>query len=257
MAMYVRVDGTGPVATIRLLRPAFSPVDPRLPQELTDACARVGADPAVRAVLLYGNKRVFAAGADLGGLAGRTPAEASAHTRLLHRAFDAVADVPKPVIAAICGHALGGGLELALCADYRMAGEGALLGLPETELGIIPGTGGTQRLPRLVGPGRAKKLIFTGRRLTAAEAYDIGLVDEVVPDAGVLTAALDMAGRFAAGPTAALAAAKRAVDGGIGLPMGAALDLERAEYAALFATEDHLRGIRAAVEGQPAEFTGR
>ncbi len=254
---YVRVEIDGPVATIRLNRPAFSGVDPKLPKEMTSAAAVVGQDASVRAVILYGNRRVFSTGADLRGMAGRSPAAAGAHTRLLHAGFNAVAEIPKPVVAAIAGYALGGGLELALCADYRVAGEGAVLGLPETGLGIIPGTGGTQRLPRLIGPGQAKKLIFTGRRLTAHEALGLGLVDEVVPDTDVLPAAQRLAQEFAGRPTAALAAVKRAVDGGLGHPLSVGLDLEREEFAALFATEDHQRGLHAALERRAPEFVGR
>lgn len=256
-AALVQVETDGPVATIRLLRPKFGSADPRVPAALAAAAAQVGADDSVRAVVLYGSKRVFAVGADLRDMAERSPADADAHTRLLHAGFNAIAEIPKPVVAAVAGFALGGGLELALCADYRIAGEGARLGLPEIGLGLIPGTGGTQRLPRLIGPGPAKRMIFTGRPLAAAEALRAGLVDEVVPDAGVLTAALTLAGRFAAGPTRALAAAKRAVDGGLGLPLGAALDLERQQFAGLFATEDYRRGVRAALGGREPDFLGR
>ncbi|MEU6895313.1 enoyl-CoA hydratase-related protein [Streptomyces sp. NPDC046557] len=244
------------MATIRLNRPVFSGVDPRLPEEMASAAAAVGQDDAVRAVILYGNRRVFATGADLREMADRPPAAADAHTRLLHAGFNAIAEIPKPVLAAIAGYALGGGLELALCADYRLAGEGAVLGLPEIGLGIIPGTGGTQRLPRLIGAGQAKKLIFTGRRLTAAEALAIGVVDEVVPDADVRSAAQLLAEQFANGPTAALAAAKRAVDGGVGLPISLGLDLEREQFAALFNTEDLRHGFRAALDGRPPAFLG-
>jgi enoyl-CoA hydratase/carnithine racemase len=251
---YVRVETDGPVATIRLNRPSFSAVDPRLPEEMTSVAAAVGADPTIRAIILYGNRRVFSTGADLRLMADRSPAAVNAHTRLLHAGFNAIAAIPKPVVAAIAGYALGGGLELALCADYRVAGEGTVLGLPETELGIIPGTGGTQRLPRLIGLGQAKKLIFTGRRITAAEALGLGLVDEVVPDPDVRTAAARLGEQFADRPTAALAAAKRAVDGGLGHPLSVGLDLEREEFAALFATEDHRRGLHAALNRRAPSF---
>lgn len=240
---YIRVETDGPVATIRLNRPSFSGVDPRLPEEMTSAAALVGEDPAVRAVIVYGNRRIFATGADPRDMAGRSPAAVNAHTRLLHAGFDAIAEIPKPVVAAIAGFALGGGLELALCADYRVAGEGAVLGLPETDLGVIPGTGGTQRLPRLIGPGPAKKLIFNASRITATEALALGLVDETVPDTEVRSAAQRLAEHFAGRPTAALAAAKRAIDGGFGRPLGVGLDLEREQFAGLF-TEDTTDGPR-------------
>ncbi|MFD4904543.1 enoyl-CoA hydratase/isomerase family protein [Kitasatospora purpeofusca] len=261
MGTFLRIEPDaatdGAVATVRLLRPRISGTDPRVPEELIAAAEQLDADPAVRAVVLYGGRRVFGSGADVKDLAERSPAEVDAYTGRLHTALDALARIGKPVVAAITGYALGGGLELALCADLRVAGEGAVLGLPEIELGVIPGTGGTQRLPRLIGAGPAKRLILTGTLLTAAEALRIGLVDETVPDPEVYEAALRTARRFAAGPTAALAAAKRAVDDGLDLPLGAGLDLERRQFTALFATEDQRIGMRAQLDGTRPAFLGR
>ncbi|WCL88166.1 MULTISPECIES: enoyl-CoA hydratase/isomerase family protein [Streptomyces] len=257
MAVFVRAEKEGRVATIRIVRPKVSGVDPAVPGEMTAVADDVGRDDAVRAVILRGSKRVFASGADLRGMAGRPTAEVRAHTGRLQAGFSAMAAIPKPVVAAISGYALGGGLEIALCADYRIAGRGALLGLPEIRLGLIPGTGGTQRLPRLVGPGQAKKLIFTGRPLTAHQALDIGLVDEVVDDEDVDRAARSLAEEFAQGPTAALAAAKRAVDEGLGTPVETGMGVECREFAGLFATEDHRIGIDAFLDGAIPTFTGR
>jgi enoyl-CoA hydratase/carnithine racemase len=159
------------------------------------------------------------------------------------------------VVAAVTGYALGGGLELALCADFRVAGEGARLGQPEILLGIIPGAGGTQRLPRLVGPARAKDIIYTGRFVPAVEAREIGLVDKVVPDGEVYQAARDMAARCAAGPALALRAARQAIDDGL----DAGLEIERLHFSGLFATEDRRAGMRSFIENGPgkATFTGR
>jgi len=177
----------------------------------------------------------------------------------LHEAMTAVATVPKPVVAAITGYALGGGLELALAADFRIAGEGARVGQPEIQLGIIPGAGGTQRLARLVGPARAKDLIFTGRMVKAAEAHAIGLVDQVVPDAEVYQAAVGMMKRYASGPALALRAAKQAIDSGLGVDLATGLEIERVQFAALFGTEDQRAGMRSFLENGPgkATFTGR
>jgi enoyl-CoA hydratase/carnithine racemase len=177
----------------------------------------------------------------------------------LQAAMGLIAGLGKPVIAAITGYALGGGLELALAADFRVAGENARLGQPEILLGVIPGAGGTQRLPRLVGPARAKDLIFTGRMVRAAQAHDIGLVDAVVPDASVYEAALDMARKYAAGPALALRAAKQAIDHGLDVDLATGLELERVQFAALFATEDQRAGMRSFLESGPgkATFTGR
>ena len=171
----------------------------------------------------------------------------------------AVAAIPKPVVAAITGYALGGGLELALAADFRIAGEGARVGQPEIQLGIIPGAGGTQRLARLVGPARAKDLIFTGRMVKAAEAHAIGLVDQVVPDAEVYQAAVGMMKRYASGPALALRAAKQAIDSGLGVDLATGLEIERVQFAALFGTEDQRAGMRSFLENGPgkATFTGR
>jgi enoyl-CoA hydratase/carnithine racemase len=170
-----------------------------------------------------------------------------------------VARIGKPVVAAITGYALGGGLELALCADFRVAGEGAKLGQPEIMLGLIPGAGGTQRLPRLVGPARAKDIVFTGRFVGAAEALAIGLVDKVVPDGEVYDAAAAMVARFAHGPAVALRAAKQAIDDGLDADLGTGLEIERLAFAGLFATEDAKTGMRSFVENGPgkASFAGR
>jgi enoyl-CoA hydratase/carnithine racemase len=163
------------------------------------------------------------------------------------------------VVAAITGYALGGGLELALSADFRVAGESARLGQPEILLGIIPGAGGSQRLPRLVGPANAKDLIFSGRMVKAAEAHAIGLVDQVAPDDAVYQAALDKVKRYAAGPALALRAAKQAIDQGLGVDLATGLEIERVQFAALFATEDQRVGMRSFLQNGPgkATFTGR
>jgi len=177
----------------------------------------------------------------------------------LQESFTAVAKIPKPVVAAVTGYALGGGLELALCADFRVAGESARAGQPEILLGIIPGAGGTQRLPRLVGPARAKDIVYTGRFVGAQEALAIGLVDRVVPDADVYQAARDLVGRYAAGPAAALRAAKQAIDEGLEVNLDTGLEIERLHFAGLFATEDQRTGMHSFVENGPgkATFAGR
>jgi len=189
VAQFVSVQSSGGLATIRLDRPPVNALSIALQGELRDAAEQVSADPEIRAAVIYGGEKVFAAGADVTEMAARTYAEMAAISRRLHASFRAVAAIGKPVVAAITGFALGGGLELALCADFRVAGENARFGVPEILLGVIPGLGGTQRLPRLIGPARAKNLIYTGRFADAEEALRIGLVDQVVPDAEVYGAA--------------------------------------------------------------------
>jgi enoyl-CoA hydratase/carnithine racemase len=173
--------------------------------------------------------------------------------------MDLVAGLGKPVVAAITGYALGGGLELALAADFRVAGETARLGQPEIQLGVIPGAGGTQRLPRLVGPAKAKDIVFTGRMVKAAEAHAMGLVDLVTPDADVYQKALDLVRRYATGPALALRAAKQAIDYGLGVDLATGLEIERVQFAALFGTDDQRAGMRSFLDNGPgkATFTGR
>ncbi len=170
-----------------------------------------------------------------------------------------IAGIGKPVVAAITGYALGGGMEVALAADFRVAGEGARLGQPEILLGVIPGAGGTQRLPRLVGPSRAKDLVFSGRMVKAAEAHAIGLVDLVAPDQDVYAAARDLVQRYATGPALALRAAKEAIDHGLDVDLATGLEIERVQFAALFGTEDQRSGMQSFLANGPgkAAFTGR
>src|SRR5580704_5609524 len=214
MAEFVRLEVADGIGTIRLDRPKVNALDDRVTAELADA-ARAAAADEVRAVIIYGGERVFAGGADFGVMAEAGYAEMAARSGRLQETMDLIAALGKPVVAAITGYALGGGLELALAADFRVAGESARLGQPEILLGIIPGAGGTQRLPRLVGPAKAKDIVFTGRMLKAAEAHAIGLVDKVAPDDSVYQAALDMVKQYAAGPALALRAAKQAIDHGL------------------------------------------
>ncbi|GLY72822.1 enoyl-CoA hydratase/isomerase family protein [Actinoallomurus iriomotensis] len=259
MGEFVRLEVADGVATIRLDRPKMNAINARLRDELAEAARAADADPAVRAVILYGGERVFAAGADIKEMAELSYVEAAGHCRALQGALDAVAGIGAPVVAAITGYALGGGLELALCADFRVAGESAKVGQPEILLGVIPGAGGTQRLPRLIGPSRAKDLIFTGRHVPADEALDLGLVDKVVPDDRVYEAAKELAARYAGGPAAALRAAKEAVDAGLEVDLATGLEIERLHFSALFATEDQKIGMRSFVEEGPgkAKFVGR
>jgi enoyl-CoA hydratase/carnithine racemase len=256
---FVQLEVQDAVATIRLNRPKMNAINAALRTELAEAAREADADPAVRAVILYGGERVFAAGADIKEMAEMSYADMAEHCRALQGALNTVAAIGAPVVAAITGYALGGGLELALCADFRVAGESAKVGQPEIQLGVIPGAGGTQRLPRLIGPSRAKDLIFTGRHVNADEALAIGLVDKVVPDATVYDAAREMAARYAEGPAVALRAAKEAVDAGLQVDLATGLEIERLHFAGLFATEDQKIGMRGFVEEGPgkAKFTGR
>ncbi|GAB3455092.1 enoyl-CoA hydratase-related protein [Streptomonospora sediminis] len=244
---------------IRLDRPKMNALDAQMQRELAVAAEQVATDGEVCAVVIYGGERVFAAGADVKEMAEMGYTDMAAHSRILQGSLTAVARIPKPVIAAVTGFALGGGCELALCADFRVAAEDARLGQPEIRLGVIPGAGGTQRLPRLIGPARAKDLIFTGRHVGADEALAMGLVDSVVPAAEVYGHAAAMAASYANGPAVALAAAKEAIDGGLETDIATGLEIERLQFSGLFATEDQKAGMRSFVEEGPgkARFSGR
>jgi enoyl-CoA hydratase/carnithine racemase len=209
--------------------------------------------------VVYGGEKVFAAGADIKEMQAMSYQDMVDRSRDLQDAFTAVARIPKPVVAAVTGYALGGGCELALCADFRIAGENAKLGQPEILLGLIPGAGGTQRLPRLVGPARAKDIIFSGRFVGAEEALRIGLVDRVVPADEVYSEARAMAARHVGGPPFALRAAKEAVDRGLEGDLDTGLEIERLQFSGLFATEDARGGMTSFVEQGPgkATFGGR
>ena len=259
MGEFVRVEVADQIATIRLDRPKMNALNAQVQAEIEAAARQVSADDAVRAVILYGGMRVFAAGADIKEMAPLGYAEMAERTAALQAAFTVVAEIPKPVVAAVTGYALGGGLELALCADFRVLGESAKVGQPEIMLGVIPGAGGTQRLPRLIGPARAKDLIFTGRHVSADEALAIGLADRVVPDADVYQAARDLVARYATAPALALRAAKQAVDKGLEVDLATGLEIERLQFAALFATADQKAGMRSFMEDGPgkAVFEGR
>ncbi len=259
MADFVHVETDDAVATIRLARPPMNALNAQVQDEIAAAAEQVTAAESVRGVVIYGGEKVFAAGADIKEMAEASYARMAADSRRLQAAFTAVAKIPKPVVAAITGYALGGGLELALCADFRVMGETARVGQPEILLGIIPGAGGTQRLPRLVGPARAKDIVFTGRFVGAEEALGMGLADQVVPDAEVYSAARGIAARFATGPALALRAAKQAIDDGLDVDLATGLEIERLHFAGLFATEDQRAGMRSFVENGPgkATFAGR
>jgi enoyl-CoA hydratase/carnithine racemase len=256
---FVTLQVENGVGTIRLDRPKMNAIDEQLHLEVRVAAMEATKRDDVRAVVLYGGERVFAAGADIKAMSQLDATGMVAWGRELTQSFTHVARIPKPVIAAVTGYALGGGYELALCADFRVLGASAKIGQPEILLGIIPGAGGTQRLARLVGPAKAKDLIFTGRHVGAEEALEIGMADAVVPDDEVYDTAVAMARKFAAGPPLALAAAKRAIDEGLELPIDEGLALESRLFAELFGTEDQRTGMSSFLEKGPgkATFIGR
>ena len=259
MTEFVSLEVDGPIGTIRLQRPPMNALNRQVQEEIRQAALEAEQRADVRAVVVYGGEKVFAAGADIKEMADMSYADMAVRAGALSSAFSSVAAISKPTVAAINGYALGGGFELALCCDRRVAGDNAKVGQPEILLGVIPGAGGTQRLARLVGPARAKDIVYTGRFVTAQEALAIGMVDEVVPADEVYPTARRWAEQFAEGPARALAAAKAAIDGGLDGDLGSGLRLESHLFAALFATEDAKIGMASFVENGPgkAKFVGR
>ncbi len=259
MSEFVRLEVDAGVGTIRLDRPPMNAVNRQVNLEIAEVAAEATSRADVRAVIVYGGAKVLAAGADVKEMADLTYSEMAERAHELSRGLGAVSEIPKPTVAAITGYALGGGFEIALACDRRIAGDNARVGQPEILLGIIPGGGGTQRLTRLVGPSKAKDVIFTGRFYTASEALELGLVDEVVAPDDVYAAAHRWASQFANGPTRALAAAKAAIDRGLDADLRTGLNLESEIFAALFGTEDQTIGMRSFVENGPgrAQFLGR
>jgi len=248
-----RDDG---VALVRLDRPKMNALSQALLEQLASIAAGLTDDPP-GAVVIWGGERIFAAGADISEFGG--PDEARLIGGAFRTALDAVAAIPRAVIAAVTGYALGGGCELALACDFRVAAETAKFGQPEILLGIIPGGGGTQRLARLVGASRAKDMILSGRQVGAEEAARIGLVDRVVPAASVLDDALAWAAEFANGAVVAQGLAKRAIDDGLSRPLSDGLTWEQDLFADVFETEDAATGVASFLEHGPgkATFSGR
>lgn len=258
MSEFVRVETSSGVATIRIDRPKMNALNPQVLSELTEAANAVGADRDVRAAVIWGGPRIFAAGADIGGFTGLAPAAAQALSRQFNDAFLAVENMPQITVAAVNGYALGGGMELAMATDFRVAADDAVFGQPEIKLGIIPGGGGTQRLPRLVGITRAKEIIYTGRNVYPDEALAVGLVSAVHPAQETYDAAVEMAAGYAAGP-AALRMAKQAVMDGLPLSLADAVARETEHFGECFSTDDATIGVASFLEKGPgkANFTGR
>lgn len=247
------------VATIRLDRPKVNALNEIVAREIGGAVDAIAVDPAAKTVILWGGERVFAAGADINEMAGLDATTMFRYIGNFQDVFTRLERLPQITIAAITGYALGGGCELALACDMRICAEDSKLGQPEILLGVIPGAGGTQRLPRLVGVGRAKDIIYSGRFVDAQEAKAIGLVNEVVASDHVLSRATEVAEGYARGPSVALMAAKQAIQQGMDVDMTTALLIERQAFAALFATEDQEIGMTSFAEQGPgkARFVGR
>lgn len=250
----VSIEVADGVGLIRLDRPPANAIDHETGLELQDAIRAAGGDDAVGAIVVWGGPRIFAAGADIAAMAGYSPEEIRPVVSALGDALDLLEALPKVSIAAINGYALGGGFELALAADLRYLAEDGIVGQPEIKLGVIPGAGGTQRLTRLAGPGVAADLVYSGRRVGAAEALGLGLVQRVSPADEVLPTALAHAGALAHGPRTALAAAKASIRTALAAAPADGLAEEKDRFCALFGTPDQREGMRAFLDKREPRF---
>jgi len=259
MSEFVNLEVRDAVAIITLQRPPMNALNTTMQREIGELAVEITSRVDISAVVIYGGERVFAAGADVKEMADLPYQDMIEISLRLQEILSAVANIAQPTIAAITGFALGGGCELALACDFRVAADNAKLGQPEILLGIIPGAGGTQRLPRLIGVAKAKDLIFTGRFVDAQECLEIGLVDVVVPAAEVFDRALAWAQQLARGPRIAMQSAKRAINRGLEVDIATGLEIERQSFLGLFATEDARSGMASFIEHGPgkATFSGR
>ena len=254
--LFEKSEGRG---IITLNRPqSMNAISTLFVREFDAVLDEIAGDEALGAVIITGSEKVFAAGADIKEIgAFKTPLDAHFFITAVHALFNRIEHLPKPVIAAVSGLALGGGCELALTCDIRIAADNAVFGQPEIKIGVIPGGGGTQRLPRLIGLGRAKELLYSGDPIDAQEAYRIGLVNKVVPLASLLDEAKKMAAQYAKQPGFALKMTKKVVDAGINMDLQSALAYEARCFELLFATEDQKEGMRAFIEKRKPSFKGK
>jgi len=253
------IEREEPVGIIKLNRPPVNPLSVKLYHELYDAVCEFENDDAIGAIIITGNgDKAFAAGLDIKDVMGKSAVETLDFLWTAPRkAFDKLTGIAKPTIAAVFGLALGGGCEVALCCDLRIASEDAVIGLPEIGLGIMPGSGATQRLPRLIGVAKAKEMIYTGDNINAAEAYRIGLVNKVVPKDKLMEEAMAMAKKLASKPKAAFALIKSCIDNGLNMNLASGLTMEMDSFSIAFTSEDGREGINAFVEKRKPNYKGK
>ncbi len=247
------------IATITLNKPkSMNAINSELMNELDEILDLIAVDNEIAVVIITGSEKVFAAGADIKEISKiNTPVKAHAFVETIQTLFNKLERLPQPVIAAVSGLALGGGCEMCMACDIRIAADNALFGQPEIKIGVIPGAGGTQRLPRLVGVGRAKELLYTGDPIKAEEACRIGLVNKVVPLASLMDEARALASKISKQPAYALKITKIVVNDGINMDLRSANAYEARSFEQLFATEDQQEGMKAFIEKRKANFTGK
>ncbi|HWP96880.1 MAG TPA: enoyl-CoA hydratase-related protein [Syntrophomonadaceae bacterium] len=245
-------------AVLTLNRPeAMNALNEQMIEEMGWAVEQIAEDLEVRVLIITGGEKVFAAGGDIKAMMDCDPLAARDYVAPIHMVFNRIAGLPKPTIAAVCGHALGGGAELMATCDFRIAGEKAQFGFPEITLGIFPAAGGSQRIPRLIGLARAKELMFTGDIIGASTAQDIGLVNKVVPTERVMEEALKLAGKLASRAPLALSYLKKSMHSGLDIDLGSGLAQELDKFTLLFATIDQKEGMKAFIEKRKPIFLGK
>lgn len=254
----IQYEQQGYIGILTLNQPkAMNALNARLIEELTEAMDLIAHDDAVRVLIITGGEKVFAAGGDIKAMLACDPQAAKAYVRPIHKVFKMIEEMPKPTIAAITGFALGGGVELALVCDLRIAADNAKFGFPEINLGIFPAAGGSQRLPRLIGMSRAKELMFTGDTIDAHQALQIGLVNQVVPAAEVMDAALKLAVKLSKKSPLTMGVLKSSLHSMLNSGQSTGLEMELEKLCFLFASHDQKEGMQAFVEKRKPEFTGR
>ncbi|UCH89956.1 MAG: enoyl-CoA hydratase/isomerase family protein [Thermoplasmata archaeon] len=255
---YLHLTKSDNCAIVEIDRPPVNALNTDVVVEISQLFQELESDPEVSAVILIGRGKAFVAGADISEMENMSSAEAEQFSARGQNAMNAVANIPKPVIAAINGFALGGGCELALACDIRLAAPDASIGQPEVKLGVIPGFGGTQRLSRTVGPGTAKELIFSGKTLNAAEALAAGLVDRVVGSASeLMPEAKALAAQICNNSPSAVTEAKKLINDGLDVPLNAGLEMEKTAFAELFGTPDQIEGMKAFLEKRKPKFQNK
>ena len=255
LVSYVVEEG---IAVVTINHPPANALDKKTTYELDEVFQELAKDEDVKTVILTGaGEKIFVAGADISLFPQMGKKEGEGFSQELQGVFDKIEGLEKVVICAVNGMALGGGCELAMACDIRIASEGARFGQPEVNLGVIPGAGGTQRLPRLVSKGKAKELIFTGDMISASEAKEIGLVDKVVPKGEAVSEAKNMAKKIMEKGPIAIKYAKKAIDDGVNMILSEGLKLEKKLFGELFTTEDQKEGAKAFLEKRKAQFKGR
>ncbi|MDO9535172.1 MAG: enoyl-CoA hydratase-related protein [Bacillota bacterium] len=254
----VKLEREDDIAIITLKRPPFNPLNSQVFYDFNKALAEIEADSSIKSVIITGSgEKAFAAGADVNEVASNTSLEQHEFLKLILSVFNRLENLEKPTIAAVNGLALGGGCELTLACDFRIAAENAKFGQPEINIGVIPGGGGTQRLPRLIGLSRAKEMLFLGEAIDAATAEKYGLANKVVPKEQLLDTAKEFAKKLASKPIVAMKILKRTVNAGQNIDLLTALNLEIDSFIVAFSSDDRVEGINAMLEKRKPHFTGK